>query len=67
MERLDGTDLIGRVIIYIGSLSAHHRERCVVVGYDEEWDRYTIEPLTGTCSRRIQRARRASLVQTKET
>lgn len=60
-----GTDLIGHVVTYVGSISAHHRDKCVVTHYDEGWDRYTLDPLNGgPCVRRISRVRRISFMVT---
>lgn len=65
MPDLAGTNLIGHVVTYVGSISDHHRDKCVVVSYDEGWDRYTLDPLTGgPCVRRISRVRRISFMVT---
>lgn len=62
MPDLAGTDLIGTLVIYVGAISAHHRDQCVVVGYDEAWNGYILDPLHG--GRRIPRVRRVSFIKT---
>lgn len=65
MPELAGTDLIGTLVIYVGSISAHHRDKCVITGYEEGWDRYVLDPLHGgPCTRRISRVRRVSFLIT---
>lgn len=61
MSQPKGLDLIGTVVRYVGS-RPYHGTKCVIVGYDKNWDRYTLDSLTNR--NRISSVRRVSFIKT---
>lgn len=64
MDTLAGTDLVGAVVIYRGSLTASFNTRCVVVAYDEWRGTYTLDPIicVGPARRRMSQVHRMSFL-----
>lgn len=64
MTELAGTDLIGHVVIYRGSLPASYNTRCIVVAYDEWRGTYTLDPIicVGPTRRRMDQVHRMSFL-----